>query len=261
MTAKKKNLTKEILEVARLAEQKLLKDLSAKVSQGTAGIAEAKQIRTMIEQMETQQVPAGKMSSFIINTAKTALFFDTTSRTIQRWAEAKCPQVKRGWFDLKAVTAWWLENIFESKVDESDETIRHYRQQYEKWRSEKVRIEVETTKGNLLDHQTVVNMAVQQVRAIKGGLEALSNRLAPVLAGKSLNEIRAIIDRETRGMLENWSNSGAFIPPPYDEGNQNGSQKNRHGRDAKNAQGHAGTIPKSKDVRTKRHGLRGKKKS
>ncbi|MBN2385129.1 hypothetical protein JXQ70_19825 [bacterium] len=208
----KKQTNKELLELGRLAEQKLLKDLAAKVAEGKAGVAEAKQIRTMIEQIEAQSAPQGKLSSFLVSTKKAAEFFNVDPRTISNWNAAGCPKVKYGWFDLKAMLEWWIENIQDNAADASDETIRHYRQQYEKWRAEKIRIEVETIKGLLFEKAEVIQKAVIQAQAVKTGLEALENRLAPILVGKTLQEIRQIIYNEVRGMLFNWADHDEFLP-------------------------------------------------
>lgn len=206
--------TSDILKNAKEAKLKAMSDLSAKVSKGEATAQDAKQISQLIQDFEDETRPTGRKHDLIVDRLTLAAFFDVSVRQVGNWQQhdPPCPQIRRGWWNLKDVLAWWLDNIFVFKGQENDETFMEHRRTREKWNAELARLKVEEIKGGLVSREAVINSWVARYMLQKTLLCNLPPRVSPLLIGKPLNEIKKILEKEVRSIFREFQKIGDYTP-------------------------------------------------
>jgi phage terminase Nu1 subunit (DNA packaging protein) len=127
-----------------------------------------------------------------------------------------CPKIRKAQWDLAAIIAWWAENIYEPKIEagEKDESLKNARQKYWAAKAEKEEINVSQLKGELIPKKTLSDLWGSRVVEVKQGLLNLSDRLPPVLEGKTQPEIREVVHKEIIQLLEMYSRNGKYTPRP-----------------------------------------------
>jgi len=149
--------------------------------------------------LKTLLVPEQR-SDFIYDAANIGKFFDVTPRSVQKWAKEKgCPKLRHGFYDLKAVHEWWLENI---RGDGSSPDIDKARQEYWRWKAERERISVHQLQGQLIERSRVEEVLMNFAAYIKRHVFLLAKRLPGRLSGKKEPEIRSIIEDELCHIFE-----------------------------------------------------------
>jgi len=154
----------------------------------------------------------------ILGTSDVAKFFDTTSKTILKWKEAGCPQVKRGQWNLKDVFIWWRENIATDPGSEEDETLAEARRRYWAAKAGNEELKEQQTKGELISKDDVVKQWSQRMAEFKNGCFNLVSALPPLLEGKSQSEMRQIIYDFVWKMFDNVCRTGKFCPATPKQG-------------------------------------------
>lgn len=151
----------------------------------------------------------------ILSTKGIAAFFDVSIRAVQHWAASGCPKLGRGRYDLKAVHAWWWENIGADRAaaEAGDESLAEQRRLYWAAKAERERLAVEREKGELLPKAEIAVEWSARVREVANGLQSLAMRLPPLIAGKDAREVRDIVKHNVRQILENFSRHGRFCYP------------------------------------------------
>lgn len=146
-------------------------------------------------------------SSLLVDAETIASFFGVTRRAVSQWVQGKiesgsrCPKVKRGMYDLKAVFMWWLKEIGPHKnsadAENSKLELLH-------WKKEIVKTNALKLKGQLIHKNTVDAAWAARMATVCGGLMYLVNRLPPLLEGKSRNGMLDIIEDEVRALREQY---------------------------------------------------------
>lgn len=151
----------------------------------------------------------------IVNTSDVAQFFDVSIRSVQHWAASGCPKQGRGKFDLKAVHAWWWLNIASARAEAEagDESLQEQRRLYWQAKAERERLAVEREKGELIPKEEIKIEWVARVSEVANGLQGLAMRLPPLIAGKEAREVRDIVKKNVRQILERYSRTGRFCHP------------------------------------------------
>jgi hypothetical protein len=67
-------------------------------------------------------------------------------------------------------------------------------------------------KGNLAAWKDIYSEWSQRVQAVKAGLNALPDRLTPIIVGKTRDEVRLILQREFKELLTVYSRNGKATP-------------------------------------------------
>lgn len=137
--------------------------------------------------------------------------FDMSRGTFQKWLKAGCPKHSHGKYDFRAVHQWFLENIY--KVGEEDGVLQvSARTEY--WQAKAKR---ETIRANI-DEQSVMQREVVEkewalrLAVLVSGLKNLSNRLPPVLQGKSIIESQEIVKKETKRFQDDLQKPMKILP-------------------------------------------------
>lgn len=155
------------------------------------------------------QYAGGKV---IVGTEYVGHFFGVEPRAVRYWVDAGCTKLKRNQYDLKAVFDWWWSNIAQDRAiaEATDNSINEAKRIYwwEKAEGEKVKNKRESEQ--LIPRQEIAAEWAARVSEIANGLQALSMRLPPLIAGKEAREVRDIVKLNVRQILENYSRTGRF---------------------------------------------------
>lgn len=157
---------------------------------------------------------AGNKASdeLIVSTRAVAEFFGITQRAVQLWVkDGGCPKIRHGIFDLKAVFAWWQENIADISAN-GDESTQDIKREYWRAKGEYERVRVDQLKGTLIAREKVEKGWGERIITLFAGLENLKNRLPPILQGKSIAEMSEAIESELNLLREGLKKPGEYFP-------------------------------------------------
>ncbi len=152
----------------------------------------------------------------IVSSKDLCEIFDISPKTLSRWGRSGCPKLKKDQWDLQTIVEWWAENIYEARIEreEKDESLKEARQRYWRAKAEKEEINVSLIKGEFIPKKKLADLWGARVIEVRQGLLNLSDRLSPVLIGKSQPEIKEIVHKEAVQLLEMYSRDGEFTPKP-----------------------------------------------
>lgn len=143
-----------------------------------------------------------------LTTVEIAELFEVTPRSIQHWHKAGCPRVSRGKWDARAVLEWWLQNVFDNREDVQDETLRQAKSQYWKWKAKREKVLALKDEGKVLSREDSDMEFAARAAAFRAMIEGLCNRLPPILVGRKIEEISAILKQETKTGLHELCRAG-----------------------------------------------------
>ena len=143
-------------------------------------------------------------------------FFDITAQTLSNWKEQGCPQVKYGTWDLKAVFDWWWENIASDKAarEGGDESMNEAKRIYWWEKAKGEQYKNEQLAESLIAKDKIAKEWAARVAEVASGLSAMTDRLPPLLEGKTQADMRQIISDETWRMRDHYARKGKFCPAP-----------------------------------------------
>jgi len=159
----------------------------------------------------------GKKIKTTFSTDEVAAAFGVTARAVQLWHQSGCPRVKRGRWNLQEVILWWAENIY-TACNRGDDVpgseLNLARTAYWQAKAEKMALDVEKTREAMLSKSEVITAWTERVVGVAAGLEALADRLPPLLAGLSAKAMHPVIKREVRTLREGFARKGRYCPTP-----------------------------------------------
>lgn len=151
-----------------------------------------------------------------VSTIEIAQTFKTSTATIGKWVLAGMPKENKSIFDFRKAFAWWLEHIYANK-DDKDQTEAKARRDYWVEKAKNLKVKNEMVCKTLIDADKVYGEFAARAQDLRTSLRSLKNRLAPVLEGKSREEIAQEIGVEMDKILSNYCRIGKFIEKLPDE--------------------------------------------
>jgi len=169
----------------------------------------------------TEKSEKEQFGSLEVSVSFLARLFGKTERTVTDWCNKRgCPKLGHGRFDLRAVLDWWLENIYESTAEASDESIQDVKRRYWAAKAEREEIRVAQEKGKLIQEDEVSHQWALRMGEVANGLEMFVYRLPPLLEGRNQAEMRAILDDAQWKLRDHYCRAGKFCPPPEEHKDQ-----------------------------------------
>jgi hypothetical protein len=120
--------------------------------------------------------------------------------------------------------------------------IKKYAEQQQKWdaefrqaRAEEKKLVVAQLRGKLISIKEIEIAWGKKVETVTAGLEALINRLPPLLVGKSRREIEKTLREEIHALRAAYSAGGKYTPEIKKTGRKtkNARSKNRSGKNVR----------------------------
>lgn len=138
-----------------------------------------------------------------------AKIFNLTPRRIQQLANEGMPKADRGQYDVSACTMWYIRYMQGQLLKRQDDGVRDETIHWTRERTRLAREQAETSAlRNAEMRGELVNVTILKQRLghvfgnIRQNTISLGSKVAAELEGKSAGEIKAIIDREARILLE-----------------------------------------------------------
>ena len=202
----------KLLDLGQSVKAKIYQNFLKKIADGkTLSAAEYKEYsRIEIELQSETETKKSTVAPLLLGSQETADFFGVTRQALQYWLSVGCPKEGRGTWDLKKVHDWQHENIEDSGGD--DASVNAARLLNWNLKNEKLRIEIDETKGALFPRDQIATAWKWRIGEVKTGLESLKDRLPGVLLGKDHKQMRKILESEVRDLLDNYSRHGKFTP-------------------------------------------------
>lgn len=133
-------------------------------------------------------------------------------RTINNW---KPPRNEDGSYDAQKFVKWLIDKTEEKSQDdfqhENEETV-YWLTEFRKERARIARIERQKLEETLISEEKVAEEWISRVKLVTDGLELFSNRLAPLVIGKTRERITEIIKDEIWKLRNAYAKEGKYCP-------------------------------------------------
>jgi phage terminase Nu1 subunit (DNA packaging protein) len=222
MSKEEQDKVDALLESGKKARLRMYHGLLARVAAGQMlSSADIKTLKALEQDISDQQEidqsddkQAITAINIILNTTETAAFFGVTTRSVQNWAKAGCPQRKRGHWNLKAVYDWWWEYIGQDRAeaDIGDASINEAKRHYWWAKSKTEEIKNEQLIDRLITWEQIEKEWAGRVAVVAAGLTAMIDRLPPLLVGRDRREMRAIVKQEVLVLRKSYARKGKYVP-------------------------------------------------
>jgi phage terminase Nu1 subunit (DNA packaging protein) len=149
--------------------------------------------------------------NLILSTSQIAAFFDVTRFAVHKWRKAGCPQIKFGQFNLKAVFDWWMENLAESKIPDT-ERLQVLKAEHLTEKIKGVRLKNAQLEGSMVAWTVIDTEWAGRVAVVTSGLTAFADRLPPLLEGKGRVQMQEVIKKEVWELRDAYARKGKYTP-------------------------------------------------
>ena len=138
--------------------------------------------------------------------------YGVTPQAVDKWVQAGCPKVKRGWFNLREVIAWRDAGTTMDAVKAGD--LRTAKLaidvQYRKTKSQKEQLMLDILKGQYYSKDDVEDGWSRRALELKIALFNWSKTLPIDLVGLEIPQIESIMHKKTCELLEEFCRNGAY---------------------------------------------------
>lgn len=213
----KNELIDKIIGNANDVRLKIIHQLTQKADAGKATQAERNELRKLLIEIEEDRNDASaKRTGYLFRTKEIAEFFDMTVQGIDYWRQMDppVPRVKHGWFDLKQVHAWWLENIHQYHCDEGDESFQEHRRRREGAMADLAELRRDREKELLIPRDLIAPMWASRLGKVKSMLIGLINRLCLLIGSQH----RKTITDEINLIFAEYAKAAKYCPPSEQNG-------------------------------------------
>lgn len=138
---------------------------------------------------------------------KLAELFGVSRNTVDNWMNKGCPGKKKNriWFFNFETVNKWLQTR-EEGPGKTDPELTKQRARLVRITADRKEIELLKMQGELLPVQEAMNVWGAMVIAMRNRLEAMENKLPPMLYGLSIPEIQDVLSKYIYEMREELSN-------------------------------------------------------
>ncbi len=166
-----------------------------------------------------------------LSTREVTEFFDINKSTLTRWKNAGSRgYLSRDRWDLKELTIWWIEFIYQGPVnEETDSSLAAARRDYWQAKAEGEQLKVAELKESVVSWDKIETEWCARVAVVTSGLEAHADRLPPLLEGKSRAQMQKIIKDEVWQLRDSYARHGKYTPKPI-EPKKGGKKRERKGK-------------------------------
>lgn len=158
-------------------------------------------------------------STIIASSKQVAAFFEVTQSALRNWKGRGCPNAGHNHWDLKAVNAWFIDNIFESRMETSDPELAASKRKYWASKAQRESLRAAEEERSLISVPEILELYGSLMGRFKNGLLNFSSRLPPVLSGKSQVEMIGNVKSECCLLLSGFVGSKIYgehkVPREY----------------------------------------------
>ena len=213
----------------RDVDERLLKNLEGRVHRGekltAADLQELDGLRKRLLSQRVVETPEHVVTS----KEAVAQRFGKTKRTIINWGHKGMPQLPNG-YNLVDIGKWALKEglihdqslvpgnekgsveIGDDGQDENGLTLSDYKLKIARLESDLKALKLQEAKGETVRWEDIIPEWATRIGEVSKGIEYLSNRLPPLVVGKTEDEIQLIISNEGWDIRDRFAKTGRFCP-------------------------------------------------
>jgi hypothetical protein len=140
-----------------------------------------------------------------------AEIFGVTVRTISNWKNDGLPSHRDSTYDLRTAIEWRFDLL--ATTNSSPEQASPALERYRELRCAVLQSELDEREGRLVDWPTIRAGWCHRVSIVTQALEALVNRLPPMLEGCDRHEMRRVLVDELNHLRCSFAKEGKYCPP------------------------------------------------
>jgi len=213
-----KAMMEKVLQAGQLAKVKIYQQLLTKISRGEdLKPSEIKNLHRLEKEIEIEARGDIETDGLIMSDEEASIYLGVSKRTVS-WHKTRgnLKQNSDGTFDRKE-----LDRFMEDRGNDGGKksTLKDLMEKKEaadlRWKLAKaVREEMlnDKLKGELFTKGEIMQGWCSRVSAVTAGLEALADRMPPLLVGKKRNEMRDIFNDEIWRLRDIFARPGAYCP-------------------------------------------------
>lgn len=151
------------------------------------------------------------IDKILVDTEKLAEVFCVTERSINRFTKDQgMPKHGRNRFELVRCMQWYVQHLVSRGAGGDDESITEERRLLVKSQRQKIELEIQKHRGELIDGEAVKKLLAETATIYATHLESLASRLPTVLSSMTKPaEIQKVLTHEARAIRS--ATSAAFI--------------------------------------------------
>jgi len=149
-------------------------------------------------------------TDFTVSTKYLAGLFEKSAKTISVWKNTRGLDVafiSAGKWDLRSAIQWWAESEHYPK---NNSEISDSRERWEKARADKIEIDVDRMRSELLPAENVQQALAELISVTKRAFLLLPHQLPTLLAGKDPGEHKDILEGAVDEILKGMAERASF---------------------------------------------------
>lgn len=143
-----------------------------------------------------QKIKLDEENNLLVSTEMICKLFDVSRAALKKWRDGGCPQIQRGWFDLREVLKWKGENS-SGKIDKntsSREKKLYYEAKYKEEQVRRIELKNAIAEGAYLSREEAESELKRLLVVLKTSLVGLGNAIS--------TEVSLHVDSETARLLD-----------------------------------------------------------
>lgn len=151
-----------------------------------------------------------KPSDFQVRSTVLHVSLGVTKKTLNEWtAKFGLKKVSNGIYDLREALPFWRDRILKPSST-LDVKLAATKERQLEAKARMAEITLAKMEDKLIEKDAVVEAWCSRIAEFGNACKALKYRLPPVCAGKSIAEMRVIIDAELDALFANFKRTGKF---------------------------------------------------
>lgn len=209
---KEKSNTEKIVEAGKAALFKRFKALLIKVNDSTITPTEMRLFLELKERIVDEETfdDAKPDNLFEVKTSVLAEIIGVKMCTIADWTnKLGLKRARYGIYDLRDVIPFWRDRILKPANGVTENWIDS-KERHARAKARMAEINLAKVESSVVDRDHVIEAWCLRISEFGNACKSLKYRLPPILAGKTIAEMRPIIEKELDGIFQNFKRTGKF---------------------------------------------------
>ena len=142
-------------------------------------------------------------TNYIVSTDELMKLLRVSRQTITNWKDQGMPVYARGRWDVRRVLEWYVDRVTveQQQATQAELDLEQERARKTKIEADQKQIELDVAQGKAIYIEDAVTRLSKVLVTVKNIVMNIPQRVAPKLIGKSLKEIKLILQDEQREAL------------------------------------------------------------
>ncbi len=153
--------------------------------------------------------------NYIVSTDELMKLLRVSRQTVTNWKDQGLPVYARGRWDVRRVLEWYVDRVTveQQQASQAELDLEQERARKTKIEADQKQIELDVAQGKAIYIEDAVTRLSKVLVTVKNIVMNIPQRVAPKLIGKSLKEIKLILQDEQREALNEILNFEFYEEP------------------------------------------------